>query len=200
MAEKNGDHYRGETLRLYQACVHLNAMDFPGVVGICESVLPVVEDSGRGPWRRFALIFVGSAQTALGNYESAHKYLTTAMDEMDHQKLIFDWYFRMLLESNLTELWLAKGDLAAARTEAERFLSVALATAERTWQALAWEANARVAMAQLDLDRARDCIAKGLSTMERLRIPAGGLASSRNRRRALSSWRQSASRPITIPN
>ena len=171
MAEKNGDHYRGETLRLYQAWVHLNAMDFPGVVGICESVLPVVEDSGRGPWRRFALIFVGSAQTALGNYESAHKYLTTAMDEMDHQKLIFDWYFRMLLESNLTELWLAKGDLAAARTEAERFLSVALATAECTWQALAWEANARVAMAQLDLDRARDCIAKGLSTMEGFEVP-----------------------------
>jgi hypothetical protein len=109
MAEKNGDHYRGETLRLYQAWVHLNAMDFPGVVGICESVLPVVEDPGRGPWRRFALIFAGSAQTALGNYESAHKYLTTAMDEMDHQKLIFDWYFRMLLESNLTELWLARG-------------------------------------------------------------------------------------------
>jgi tetratricopeptide (TPR) repeat protein len=171
MAEKNGDHYRGETLRLYQAWMHLNAMDFPGVVGICESVLPVVEDSGRGPWRRFALIFVGSAQTALGNYESAHKYLTTAMDEMDHQKLIFDWYFRMLLESNLTELWLAKGDLAAARTEAERFLSVALATAERTWQALAWEANARVAMAQLDLDRARDCIAKGLSTIEGFEVP-----------------------------
>jgi hypothetical protein len=114
-------------------------MDFAGVVGICESVLPVVEDPGRGPWRRFALIFAGSAQTALGNYESAHKYLITAMDEMDHQKLIFEWYFRMLLESNLTELWLAKGDLAAARTEAERFLSVVLATAERTWQALAWK-------------------------------------------------------------
>ena len=52
MAEKNGDHYRGQTLRLYQAWVHLDAMDFAGVVEICESVLPVVEDLGRGPWRR----------------------------------------------------------------------------------------------------------------------------------------------------
>jgi hypothetical protein len=66
---------------------------------------------------------------------------------------------------------LQEGDLAAAQTEAERFLSVALATAERTWQALAWEANARVAMAQLDLDRARDSIAKGLSTMEGFEVP-----------------------------
>jgi hypothetical protein len=91
MAEKNGYHYRGQTLRLYQAWVHLNAMDFAGVVGICESVLPVVEEPGRGPWRRFALILAGSAQTALGNYESAHKYLSTAMDEMDHQKLMLSF-------------------------------------------------------------------------------------------------------------
>lgn len=77
----------------------------------------------------------------------------------------------MLLESALTELWLAKWDLPAARTEAERFLSVTLATVERTWQALAWEANARVAMAQLDVGRARDCIAKALSTMEGFEVP-----------------------------
>src|SRR5260370_16738083 len=146
-------------------------MDFAGVVAICEWVLLVAEEPGRGPWRRFALILAGSAQTALENYESAHKYLSTAMDEMDHQKLIMDWYFRMLRQSALTELWLAKVDLPAARTEAERFLSVTLATVERTWQALAWEANARVAMAQLDVDRARDCIAKALSTMEGFEVP-----------------------------
>lgn len=171
MVDKNGDHYRGQTLLLYQAWVHLNAMDFAGVVTICESVLPFVEDPGRGPWRRFALIFAGTAETALGNYESAHKYLSTALDEMDRQTLIFDWYFRMLLGSAMTELGLAKGDLAAARIEAERFLSATLATAERTWQALGWEANARVAMAQLDLDRARECIAKALSTIEGFGVP-----------------------------
>src|SRR5260370_10929985 len=77
-------------------------MDFAGVVAICEWVLLVAEEPGRGPWRRSALILAGSAQTALGNYESAHKYLSTAMDEMDQQKLLYDWYFRMLLESALT--------------------------------------------------------------------------------------------------
>ena len=160
-----------QTLLLYQAWVHLNAMDFAGVVTICESVLPFVEDPGRGPWRRFALIFAGTAETALGNYKSAHKYLSTALNEMDRQTLIFDWYFRMLLGSAMTELWLTKRDLTAARTEAERFLSAALATAERTWQALAWEANARVAVALLDRDRARDCIANAVSTMEGFEVP-----------------------------
>jgi tetratricopeptide (TPR) repeat protein len=171
MVDKNGDHYRGQTLLLYQAWVNLTAMDFTEVVKICESVLPFLDDPGRGPWRRFALIFGGTAETGLGNYESARKYLSTALDEMDRETLIFDWYFRMLLGSAMTELSIANRDLAAALTEAERFLSATLATAERTWQALAWEANARVAMALLDLDRARDCIASAMSTIEGFEVP-----------------------------
>jgi tetratricopeptide (TPR) repeat protein len=171
MADKNGDHYRGQTLRLYQAWVLLNAMDFAGVVRICESVLPLVEDPGRGPWRRLGLILAGSAETALRKYESAHRYLSTAMEEMDRQRLIFDWYSRMLLESALSELWLAKGDLVRARPEADQFLSATLTTAERTWRALAWEASARVGIAQRDFDCAHDCVAKALSTIEGFELP-----------------------------
>jgi hypothetical protein len=51
--------------------------------------------------------------------------------------------------------WLAKGDPAQARPQAESFLKIALATAEHTYQALAWEVNARVAIAELDLTRAQ---------------------------------------------
>src|SRR5208337_4091525 len=73
-------------------------------------------------------------------------------------------------------LWLAEGNPAQARHQAERFLSVTLTTAERTWQALAWEANARVAMAECDAPRAQAYIAKALSTMEGFELP-------------LASWR-----------
>src|SRR6266849_5695468 len=76
-----------------------------------------------------------------------------------------DWYRRILIESAFTELWLAKGDLAQARLETESFLKIAMATEERTWRTLAWEASARVAMAELDLTRAQDYITEGLSTM-----------------------------------
>ena len=68
---------------------------------------------------------------------------------------MFAWYWRMPLEFAPAELWLAKGDLAQARPQAESFLKIALATAEHVWQALVWEVNARVAMAELDLTRAR---------------------------------------------
>jgi hypothetical protein len=71
----------------------------------------------------------------------------------------------VLLQPALTELRLARGDLREAR-EAEQFLNVSQATAERTWQALAWEANARVAMAEANPARAQDCVAKRLSAIE----------------------------------
>jgi tetratricopeptide (TPR) repeat protein len=166
MAEKNGAYYRAQTLRVYQAWLHLQAMDFGGAVAICESVLPSLEDSPRSPWRRFCVVLLGSSHTALGDYELAREHLFMVGNEMDHKAVIHDWYCRMLLESGLTELWLARGDLAEARSHADQLLRITQATAERTWQALAWEANARVAFAELDLEKGRDCITKALLRME----------------------------------
>jgi tetratricopeptide (TPR) repeat protein len=117
------------------------------------------------------LLLTGSAETALGNYESALEHLLAARAIMDRSAVIFVWIWRMPLESALTELWLAKGDVVQARLQAERFLAITLAKAERTWQVLAWEMNARVAMAAHDLTRAQDCIAKGLSAMEGFEVP-----------------------------
>jgi hypothetical protein len=107
----------------------------------------------------------------LGNYELAWEDLSTVSTEMDRQTVIHDWYCRFPLESGLTELWLAKGDLVQARSQADQLLSITQATAERTWQALAWEANARVAIAELDLEKARDCITKALLRMEGCEVP-----------------------------
>jgi hypothetical protein len=90
---------------------------------------------------------------------------------MDRERAILDWYLRMPLAAGLTELWLAKGDLVRGRLQAERFLDTALATAERTWQGLAWEANARIAVKRLDRDRARECIAMALSTVQGFEVP-----------------------------
>jgi len=68
-------------------------------------------------------------------------------------------------------LWLATGDRVRARLEAERFLEMCLATEERTWQGLAWEINARVALENRDEARARDCIARGVSTLQGFELP-----------------------------
>ena len=90
---------------------------------------------------------------------------------MDRQTVFLDWYWRMPIAAGLTELWLAKGDDVRARLEAERLLEMSLATEERTWHGLAWEINARVALANRDDARARNCIARGISTVQGFEVP-----------------------------
>ena len=131
-------------------------MDSPEVLKVCNSVLPALDGPARRPWRRFCLVVAGSAEAASGSYETASEHLLAARSEMDRQPVIHDWYCRMMLEEALTELWLAKGALTHARPEAERFLELTLATAERTWQARAWETSAsRVAMEEVALLQSR---------------------------------------------
>jgi hypothetical protein len=52
-----------------------------------------------------------------------------------------------------------------------RFLDKALATEERTWQGLAWEIHARVALENRDHARARECIGKAVSTVQGFEVP-----------------------------
>jgi len=179
--DKNGDYNWGQGVRPHLAWVHLQAMDFAGVLALCNSALPSAGDAGSVPapdytapyrfglWKR--LFLMGSAETALGDYESALEHLLAARADMERPGPTCTWYWRMPIENALTELWLAKGDLAQARPQAERSLAIALASAEHMWQALAWELNVRVAMAGLDVPRARDCIAKALSAMEGFEVP-----------------------------
>jgi hypothetical protein len=89
------------------------------------------------------------------------------------------WYWRMPLAAGMTELWLAKGDPVSAQLEAEGFLNNALSTAERAWQGLAWEANARVALAMQDHPRARVHREIGISGAGSTSA-CGCLASARN--------------------
>jgi hypothetical protein len=71
----------------------------------------------------------------------------------------------MPLESALPELWLAKGT-ESKRDRRQKAFRRSQWRPEQTGQALAQEANARVAMAELT--RAQDGIAKGLSPTEGL--------------------------------
>jgi tetratricopeptide (TPR) repeat protein len=171
MAEKNGDHYRGQTLSIYRAWVQLFGMDFAGARDLSATLLPMLDDPARLPWRRMALGIAGSAEVGLGNHERALEHLLTAKREMDRHTVIHDWYWRNVLQAALTDLRLAQGDLPRAVEEGEEFLRVACSTPERTWQALAWEANARIALASQDAQRAQDYIRKALTAVDGFEVP-----------------------------
>jgi DNA-binding winged helix-turn-helix (wHTH) protein/tetratricopeptide (TPR) repeat protein len=180
-AEKNANYHYLQWLRAQQACLHLHAMDFKGTLAICESALALARNSALRPapgWAigyprhvRNALICSALASAALGDYARAFEDFSRASSDMDRQGVFFDWYWRMPLAGGITELWLATGDRSRAQLEAGRFLEISLATVDRYWQGLAWEVNSRVALANTDLPRARDCIAKALATVQGFEVP-----------------------------
>jgi len=174
-ARKNVNENNILWLQVHQAWLHLHALDFMGVLAICRSALASLRDpalrAAPPPQLRRALICAGSALAAMGDYAHALEDLSAAASDMDRQTVFLDWYWRMPLATGLTELWLAKGDGVRARLEAERLLDMALATEERTWQGLAWEINARVALANGNDAGARDCIAQGVSTVQGFEVP-----------------------------
>jgi tetratricopeptide (TPR) repeat protein len=93
-------------------------------------------------------------------------------DPKESPKFFLHWYWRMNAQLGLSNVWLASGNLRKARLEAERFLQSALSTAEPNLQALAWEVEARVAMAEKDWKGAEEKIEKGLAVLQRFEVPA----------------------------
>jgi len=168
LLEKNGDFAKAQEVLIHKARVHFAAMDFAGVVEICESVAPFVRTPSNVRKMR---TLMGWAQAAMGNHERALEQLLLVRDQMDEWPMMDDWYTRMPLQAAFTELWLARGDVRQARMEAEKFLDVAMVTAERTYQGLAWEANARVAIDSQKWERAEECIANALSVIRDCEVP-----------------------------
>src|SRR5271157_237916 len=168
MMDRNTHFPQARANRLYRAFVYSFAQDFARVLETCEPMLPMLDSPSD---IRFCSILMALAELNLGDYQRAQTFLSSAQQDMQRRDVVLDWYRRILLESVFAELWLAKGDLAQARPEAERFLKSALATVERTWRTRAWETSARLAQAERDLTKAKNCIAEGLSAMEGFEVP-----------------------------
>jgi DNA-binding winged helix-turn-helix (wHTH) protein len=174
LAERNIDPFRGQTLLLYRGWVLLHAMDLAGARTTCQAVWPALQGPYRTPWRRLCLALSGAAEAALGSHGAALERLQAVRDELEHPTVINDWYCRLLQRWALTNLWLAMGDLGQAREEGALLIANAGATAERTWQALAWETSARIALASGDAGLAQERIDRALGALEGFEAPVAG--------------------------
>jgi tetratricopeptide (TPR) repeat protein len=170
-AEKNENHNRKYALLLYQALPHLFAGDCTGALELCESALPGVQHPDQVMFLHQALVMAGTALAGLGRYEPAGTFLSQARERIEAQPVQLSWYWKMPLQSALTDLSVQRGDLQQAQLEARRFVEISMATEERTWQALAWEASARVAFAGSDMPQAQDCIRKAIGVMQGFDLP-----------------------------
>jgi DNA-binding winged helix-turn-helix (wHTH) protein len=169
----NGNFYAARVLGLYRAYLLFHAMDFAVVHRVCsemgqgldQDVAPndVARPTPMLPaQQRLRLLLSAVADAGLGNNDAALAQLLEVERQMDGQPVIFDWYWRLLLEWGFANLMMATSDFAKASVHAERLVTLATRTNERTWHALAWETKARVVLALADPAHAVDCIERAL--------------------------------------
>ncbi len=174
LAQRNADRNGGGTLLLVRCLAQVLGLDFAGARAACASVSASMGRSLPTFPRHLWLTLDGAAAAGLGDYETALERLLTAREEMDRQPQLLDWYWGLLQRWALAGLWLSRGELEQAQAEAGLLVADACATEERTWQALAWDVSARIALAGGDPRQARDLIERGLAALEGVETPVAG--------------------------
>ncbi|NVN10100.1 ATP-binding protein [Nguyenibacter vanlangensis] len=175
IAKKNENPHRTMWVHCTLSWVHLHALDYRGALEIGKAGASFFQDesaeltglaTGVPALLHAALICMGSAAAALGNVESATRFLNAAMRDIAEQPVIIDWYWHMQLDLGLTTLHLHTNKLEEAQASAERLYASAISTDERTWRALACETLARVALAKDEIGQASVHIAEAIAELE----------------------------------
>src|SRR5262249_24985240 len=133
-----------------EAWLRTTALDFDGARRLSDELMKTAPEYWRGQPGTIAKVGAGFVELAQQHYEAAAEKFRQVLNREITRKFFLHWYWRMNAQFGLSNVWLASGKLAAARTEADRFLASAASTADPNLQALAWELQARVAMAEND--------------------------------------------------
>jgi len=145
-------------------------LDFEGARRLCEGVLKLRLGALARTPKSMALLFLGRAESGLGRYSEAQRHFA-AVQELTEEKFYLHWYWRMQAQHAAAAAWLAAGDLAKARFEADEFLQAALSTEDPVLQARAWEIKARIAMAADAWLQAEEFLSHALEILLRFDVP-----------------------------
>ncbi|WP_186308638.1 ATP-binding protein [Paraburkholderia sp. BCC1885] len=179
---ENGNYFAARTLQVYRGWLLVHTMDFETVVELDRQFSEALDRPGSDaevreraallpPQQRVWTILAGLAHAGLGEHIDAATRFAEAEQQMDEAPIMFDWYWRLALEWGWAGLAIAAADREATQFRARRFLARALATEERTWQALAWETMARAALAEGDLQNAVTHLEAAFSVTEGFETP-----------------------------
>jgi DNA-binding winged helix-turn-helix (wHTH) protein/tetratricopeptide (TPR) repeat protein len=150
--------------------LYFHAMYYEGAWALCEPFLARETDLSRW-YGRTSQTIAGAAALGLGDFDKARALLEQVKNVMISHPRMDDWYERLPLLAASVDLRLQCDELEAAQRDSEEFLQAALATSERTWQGLAWDASARVALAMGDLMRAQECVVHACQCTEGFEVP-----------------------------
>lgn len=177
---QNGNHYGRRTLQLVRAWTLFHCADFRGMLAQCHQIAAETAAVAEIDETQTAvaesevcrrLVLEGLAEAELGEVTASYQHLLEAQRQMDSQPVMFDWYWRILLDWGLTNLALKEGEVTRAERQLEALLERVEATEERTWQALAWETRARIELHRRDAARAVESIRRALAITAGLETP-----------------------------
>jgi tetratricopeptide (TPR) repeat protein len=174
---KSGRTSPDENLSLYwlltlrEAMLRAIAFDFEGARQICQAAYNV--RGGEFPDAQYYSIDqIAAGKIALqqGKYSEAVEHFRHVQNLDEHTKFFMHWEWRMMVQVELSNTWLLSGNIVNARTAADGFLKSALSTSDPHLQALGWELQARVAIAESDLQSARESIQQALAIVDKSEI------------------------------
>jgi tetratricopeptide (TPR) repeat protein len=154
-----------------EAWLRTLVFDFEGARRLCDSVISSTTVYPTAQPKTIARIAQGYAELERGKYEEAIECFTDVLDPKKTPKFFLHWLWRMSAQLGLSDAWLQAGNLVNARLHADAFLRSALSTADPNVQVLAWELQARIAMAEQHSLSAEQAIKKGLEILEAFEVP-----------------------------
>src|SRR6266481_3245394 len=169
LAQKNGEDPWVFIFR--EAWLRSLCFDFEGVLRLSRTAMRSDAKQHAVPWTAIGMISAGYAELSRGRYPEALQCFAQVRDPGITPNFFLHWYWRMQARLGSSEVRLQAGDIPNARIEVDDLLESALSTADPHLQALAWEAKARVAMAEQDSDGARRCIENALAILDKVEIP-----------------------------
>jgi DNA-binding winged helix-turn-helix (wHTH) protein/tetratricopeptide (TPR) repeat protein len=169
LTEKHGEEpwlflFREAWLR--QLC-----FDHEGVVQLSQVVMRTDAEQHSGQPRTMAMVACGYAELYRGRWKEALEYFARVRDPEETPRFFLHWRWRMRAQLGAVDAFLEGGEIENARREADSFMDAALSTGEPNLHAFAWEARARVAIAEDDRERALQCMESALEVLDRYDIP-----------------------------
>jgi hypothetical protein len=178
---ENGDYFAARTLEVYRGWLLVHTMDYETIIEMYERFVPSSDPNARVDkadpsallpvQHRACIVLAGLAYIGLEDGVPAASLFAEAQRQMDATPIMFDWYWRLAIEWGAAEAAMMVGDRRTARSRVEAFLKLALATEDRTWQALAWEVVAREALESGDPVSALDSIKTAFAVAEGFETP-----------------------------
>jgi len=169
MAEKNGNDPWLFNFR--EAWLRTLAFDFEGALRLCEFIMGPNAEYPTGQPRMIAGVAAGYAELDRGNWDQAIECFRQVRDPQLSPKFFLHWFWRMIAQLGLSNVWLKSGNLVKARQEAGAFLESAVSTADPYLHALAWELKSRIAIAELNWKQADDYVHNGLAILKEFDVP-----------------------------